>query len=271
MYTIDTSTFWHFVQSFFGLVGGALRLDPDVFRVVQLSANTELLTLLILIFAGVSVTLGQSVVLLANKVTPRRFVISLLCNGVIFVVSVLIWTAIFQLVGRFVFGVQLPFPLMARVIALAFAPLLLGFFVLLPYLGSFLDHVLDIWSFLAIVVALSVTMQLRFWQALVCALLGWVIIGLLRYNILLAGRSSHWRVGSGKRLLVHHCQPIYRHWSRFPTGMRRTRAKEELYDLLACRLDTDSLGFLTHFDSFHLPVAGDRHPPPTDCSVTCSF
>jgi len=183
MYTIDTSTFWHFVQSFFGLVGGALRLDPDVFRAVQLSTNTELLTLLILICAGVSVTLGQSVVLLANKVTPRRFVISLLCNGVIFVVSVLIWTAIFQLVGRFVFGVQLPFPLMARVIALAFAPLLLGFFVLLPYLGSFLDHVLDIWSFLAIVVALSVTMQLRFWQALVCALLGWVIIGLLRYTI----------------------------------------------------------------------------------------
>jgi hypothetical protein len=177
MYTIDTSTFWHFMQSFFGLVGGALRLDPNVFRAVQLSTNAEWLTLLILICAGVSVTLGQSVVLLANKVTPRRFVISLLCNGV------LIWTAIFQLFGRFVFGVLLPFPLMARVIALAFAPLVLGFFVLLPYLGAFLDHVLDIWSFLAIVVALSATMQLRFWQALVCALLGLVIIQLLSYTI----------------------------------------------------------------------------------------
>lgn len=183
MYTIDTSTFWYFMQSFFGLVGGALRLDPAAFRAVQMSPGAGLLTLLILILAGVSVTLGQSVVLLANKVTPRRFVISLLFNGIIFVVSVIIWAAIFQLLGRFVFVVRLPIDQIVRVVSLAFAPLLLGFFVLLPYLGSFLNHVLDVWSFLAVVVALGVTMQLQFWQALLYALLGLVIIQLLRYTI----------------------------------------------------------------------------------------
>jgi hypothetical protein len=183
MYTIDTSNIWQFLQSFFRLVGGALRLDPAAFRAVQTATHADLLAVLILILAGASVALGQSVVLLSNKVTPRRFASSLLLNGVFFVVNVGIWAAIFQLVGGFVFGVRLPFLQMVRVVSLAYAPLLLGFFVLLPYLGSFLDHVLRIWSSLAMVVALGVTLQLPFWQALVCALLGWALIELLTYTI----------------------------------------------------------------------------------------
>ena len=185
MYTINTSTFWQFLQSFFALVGGALRLDPAAFSAVQKSAGvgTNILTILILVLAGVSVMLGQSVVLLANKVTPRRFVSSLLFNGVIFVVGVLIWAAIFQFVGHFVFGKQLPFSQMARVVGLAYAPLLLGFFILLPYLGSLLHHILDIWWFLAMLVALSATLQINFEQAVVCSLIGFVLIEALKYSI----------------------------------------------------------------------------------------
>src|SRR2546423_1605227 len=164
MYTIDTSTIWQCISSFFGLVGGALRLDPDVFRAVQTSPGANLLTLLILILAGVSVSLGQSVILFANKVTPRRFLMSLLLNGVLFAVGVLIWAAILLLVGRIVFRVQLPFDQMGREVSLAYAPLLLGFFVLLPYAGSFLKHAFEIWSFLAILVAaLSPFESLGWW------------------------------------------------------------------------------------------------------------
>ncbi len=183
MYIIDTSTFGHFIQSFFALVGGALRLDPAAFNAIQMSTGADVLTLFILILAGISVTLGQSVVLLANKVTPRRFVVSLLSNGAIFAVKVLIWAAIFQLVTRLFFGMQPSFPQMARGVGLAFAPLLLGFFILLPYLGAFLSRVLDIWSALAMLVALQVILNLSFWQALVCALIGFGIIQLLKYTI----------------------------------------------------------------------------------------
>jgi len=185
MYTIDTSTFWNFLQSFFTLVAVALRLDPAAFSAVQKSAGvgTDILTVLILIMVGVSVMLGQSVDLLANKVTPRRFASSLLFNGAIFVVGVLIWAAIFQLVGHFIFGKQLPFSQMARTLSLAYAPLLLSFFVLLPYMGSFLHYLLDAWWVLAMLVALSVTLQLTFEQALVCALTGFAIIKALKYTI----------------------------------------------------------------------------------------
>jgi Yip1 domain len=183
MYTIETSTFWQGTSSFFELLGGALRLDPAAFRAVQTDANANLLLLLLLLLAGASQMLGQSVVLLANKVTPRRFVMSVLLNAVLFVVGVLIWAAVFQMVGRFVLGVQLPFVQMGRVVSLAYAPLILGFLVLLPYAGSFLGHVLDAWSTLAMLVALNVTLHLDFWQALFCALLGWAIILALQYTI----------------------------------------------------------------------------------------
>ncbi len=183
MYTINTSSVGHFIQSFFALVGGALGLDPAAFRAIQVSTAANVLTLFILILAGISVTLGQSVVLLANKVTPRRFVVSLLANGAIFVVRVLIWVAVFQLVTRLFFGLQPPFQSMARGVGLAFAPLLLGFFILLPYLGVFLSRVLDIWSALAMLVALQVILHLHFRQALLCALIGFGIIQVLKYTI----------------------------------------------------------------------------------------
>ena len=206
MYTIDTSTFWLFVQSFFGLVGGALKLDPAAFRAVQTSADANLLTVLILLLAGASAILGQSVVLLANKVTPRRFVSSLFFNGAVFVVGVLIWSAIFLLVGRFVFGESLLFTQMVRAIGLAYAPFLLSFFILLPYFGSCIDHVLDVWCVLAMLVALEVTLQLHFWQALVCALLGWVIIQLLKSTIgrpVMAAYNWLWQKVSGTALSRH--------------------------------------------------------------------
>jgi len=150
---------------------------------VQADANANLLMLLLLLLAGASQMLGQSGVLLANKVTPRRFVMSLLLNAVLFVVGVFIWAAIFQLVGRIVFGIQLPFAQMGRVVSLAYAPWVLGFFILLPYTGSFLGHVLDVWSALAMLVALTVSLHLDLLQALFCALLGWAIILVLQYTI----------------------------------------------------------------------------------------
>ncbi len=182
-YTVDTSTFWQFLQSFFSLVGGALRLDPEAFRAIETSVNADFITLTILLLAGISVALGQSVVLLANKVTPRRFAISLLLNGILFVGSLIIWSAVFALVGRFVYGVSIPFSQFSRMVSLAYAPLLFGVFILLPYMGSFLGHFLDIWSFVLMIIAISVGLHLDFWQALSAALLGLIATQVLKYTI----------------------------------------------------------------------------------------
>jgi hypothetical protein len=181
MYTIDTTTFFHFIASLLGLAGGALTLDPNAFRSVPNTGGATLLTLMILFLAGVSETLGQSAVLFANKVTPRRFVMSLGLSGAVFIFGVLISICTIWLIGTFIFHADQPIIGIMREVSLGYAPLLFGFFVLLPYMGTFVEHVLEIWSLLAIIVAVIVTLHLHFWQALVCTLLGWVIVQAAKY------------------------------------------------------------------------------------------
>ena len=185
MYTLDIAGIGPFLTTFFGIIGGSLRLDPAVFRTVLTSSQTgaTLVPLLLLLLAGTSTALGQSVVLLANKVTPGRFVLSLLLNSALFVLGVIIWAVLFELVGRFFLGVQVSFEQLGRMVGLAYAPLVLSFFVLLPYAGSFLQHVFQVWSFLAVLVAISVTLHLTFLPSLACGLIGWLVTQALHYTV----------------------------------------------------------------------------------------
>ena len=182
MYTIDTTTFGNFLHTLWTLVQGALRLDPAAFQAVQNKAAYPV-TLTILFLAGVSKELGQCVVLLVNRVKPGRFVISLLVSGAILVLSILIQGSIIWLAGIYVFHRREDIGHLFSAVSLAYAPLLFGFFILLPYAGSLLDHVLDIWCLLAIVIAVSVTLQLPLLQALLCTLCGWLIYQAMKFTI----------------------------------------------------------------------------------------
>lgn len=182
MYTIDTTTFGNFLHTLWALVQGALRLDPAAFQAAQDKA-AYLVTLTILFLAGVSKELGQCVVLLVNRVKPGRFVISLLVSGAILVLSIIIEVSIIWLTGIYIFHRREDIGHLFSAVSLAHAPLLFGFFILLPYAGSLLDHVLDIWCLLAIVIAVSVTLQLQLWQALLCTLSGWLIYQLMKFTI----------------------------------------------------------------------------------------
>ncbi len=156
-------------------------LDPDAFRSIPNTGGANLLTLMILFLAGVSETLGQSAVLFANKVTPRRFAMSLGLSGATFIFGVLISISTIWLIGTFIFHADQPIISIMREVSLGYAPFLFGFFILLPYMGSFLEHVLEVWSLLAIIVAVIVTLHLHFWQALVCTLVGWIIVQAVKY------------------------------------------------------------------------------------------
>jgi hypothetical protein len=183
MYTIDTTTFGNFLHTLWTLVQGVLRLDPAAFQAVQHNARAGPVILTIIFLAGVSETLGQCVVLLVNRVKPGRFVVSLLVAGAIFVLSLIIEVSIIWLAGIYIFRSRVSISDVLLAVGLAYAPLLFGFFILLPYVGSLLDHVLDIWCLLAIVVAVSVTLHLQLWLALLCTLCGWLIFQLVKFTI----------------------------------------------------------------------------------------
>lgn len=183
MYTINTMTPGGFLGSAWSLALGVMALDPAAFQAVQNNASATWLTLVVLFGAGVSQTLGQSVMLLVNRVSPWRFFLSVLVAGTIFILSAVVYVSTIWLLLRFAFHINVPILVVIRTVTLAYAPLLLSFGVLLPYAGSLFGHMLDIWSLLAMLLAVSVIAGLGFWPALFCVLGGWLLFEAIKFTI----------------------------------------------------------------------------------------
>ena len=181
MYTINTSTLLGAWQSLWSLVWGALRLDPAAFQAIQGSQGGGWLALAVLLMGGFSQALGQSIALLVNRVSRRQFYASLLVTGMVIALGIILWVSTIWLSATLVFRVQFPYIDILRSVSLGYAPFLFGIFLLLPYAGSFIVHVLDVWAFLAVLVAMNATLGLRLWQSLLCTLIGWLFFAVLRY------------------------------------------------------------------------------------------
>jgi len=183
MYEINITNIFHFLTSFWQLIQGAMALDPDAFRTVQVRPSVGMLTWTVLILAGISETLGQCVVLFVNKVRPLRFIASLLLAGIVFALGAFSWMFTSWLIATYAFGVHESIITVIQVVCLAYAPQLFGFLILLPYMGPLIRRLLYAWSFLAMVVAISTITHLVLWQAFLCNLLGWAVVEALQRTI----------------------------------------------------------------------------------------
>lgn len=162
----------------------ALALQPGVF-----------VALAIVLAAGLSEALGQSIVLFANRVKPARFVFSMLVDAVLFTFGygflVLSTWAVCRLPGT----PQLSLRDLALVFAMSYAPMLFSFLGALPYLGSGLQGVLRVWHFLAMVVGVAAVGRVDVFAAATCVWLGWLVMVLAQRSF---GRPI---VALGARLL----------------------------------------------------------------------
>ena len=70
-----------------GALTHALSLDPNVFQFVEDYPQAGWLVLGIVFLAGVSTLMGHSAVLFINRVRKSRFVISLVVNGLVYIIS----------------------------------------------------------------------------------------------------------------------------------------------------------------------------------------
>jgi hypothetical protein len=165
------------------LLTGALRLDPTAFASLTTHPNALRIALWVVFLAGLSSAAGQSVVLFAARVSPRRFVASLLLSAGLFVGVFLFWTASIWLIARYGYGADEPFATGLRTVGLAYAPQLFGFFVLVPYFGSGIGVGLSIWNLLAIVIATEVAFGIDLMPALVSSAAGWVLLQLAQRTI----------------------------------------------------------------------------------------
>jgi hypothetical protein len=158
------------------LIGQALRLDPAAFESLIGAQQLLRVSLWVVFFAGLSSALGQSIVLFMNRVKPNRFVASLIISALLYVVGFLFWTLSIWLVASTLFQREQQFLLTLQAVGLAYSPQLFGFFVLTPYLGSFIAGMLSVWNLLAILIASQVIFDLTLPQAAACSGIGWLLL-----------------------------------------------------------------------------------------------
>lgn len=186
MYEINTSGIWAYVDTLLRLVGGGLRLDQEAFRQVYLvSGGNRGLLLWIVIVAGLSLMIGQSVVLFANRVSKGRFAVSLLLGAVKFALDVLVIILSVWVMVNILGEKSWEIGGIARAIALASAPYWLSVLFLIPYLGLILERVVKIYVFMALVIALQAVFEVPFLDAILAALIS---LGISYTISLLLGR-----------------------------------------------------------------------------------
>ncbi|MCS6828921.1 MAG: hypothetical protein NZ553_20080 [Caldilinea sp.] len=161
----------------------SLRLDPSIYGLLRDKAQGVYYAAMIVLLASLSESLGQSVVLLLNRVRPRRFVLALSITTVSNIFGYFLWSLTIWSVGNLLTQSVQEFREVAVVVGLAYAPQIFAFFELTPYLGNLIWGALSLWSMLAIVVALHYGLGLEPWQALLVSALGWVVMQALRRTV----------------------------------------------------------------------------------------
>lgn len=161
----------------------ALRLNPAIYTTLPGTEQGLTYAIAIVLLASISESLGQSVVLFLNRVRPRRFVLALSITTLSNVAGYLLWTLTIWSVGNLLAETNQPWSVVAVIVGLAYAPQILAFFELTPYLGNLIWGILSLWSMVAIVGALHFGWGMETWQALLTSGLGWVVIQAVRRTI----------------------------------------------------------------------------------------
>ena len=196
----DFFTYLHHLSQ---VIHYALTLDPRLYAYVSANPSANWLVAGVVFLAGASTLLGQSVVLFVNRVRRGRFLFSLALNGVMYIISYLAWGAMIALVGRFLFSDPPAWGSVIRLVGLSTAPLIFGFFILIPWMGPFIGRVLNVWGFLILLSAVEFGFQIGFWQALLCVGLGWLLMLALHRAVgrpIVALRNRLWRRVIGSSL-----------------------------------------------------------------------
>lgn len=181
----------------------SMALDVRVAEIVAQYPQTGLVTLTIAILGGAGLLLGQSVILFVNRVRPTRFALSLLLNGLIFSISLLIWGIAIWAIGRFLFPAEPALTIVLRLVALSAAPYVFGFLVLIPYLGEFVYRVLSVWSSVIAAGVTAYSFRVEWWPAFLVVGLSWLAIWALSNTIgrpVLMLRNRLWRAAAGTRM-----------------------------------------------------------------------
>jgi hypothetical protein len=157
----------------------------------------------VLLLAGLSFALSDSVVLVINRVPRVRFVATSVALAGLSFAAALLWVGTIWLLAAGLFG-RASSADGLLLAGFAYVPLTLSVFTLVPYLGLALEPVLSAWAMLAMVVAVMAAFGMDFFPALGCTVPGWVLtrVGprLSGWPLArLSGQASHRRASRRRR------------------------------------------------------------------------
>ena len=163
-------------------LGGVMQLRGDAYAGAVASRPGFLVALAIVLAAGLSEALGQSIVLFANRVKPARFVFSLFVDAVLFAFGYGFLVLSTWAVTRLPHAAHISLQALLVVFAMSYAPMLFAFLTALPYLGSGLMRVLRVWHLLAMVVGVAAVGAIDVFAAATYVWLGWIVMVLAQHS-----------------------------------------------------------------------------------------
>lgn len=171
------------LSSFWQAIRQAMLFDEQIFVAVQHSPRGIWLSLAVVALAGISASVGQSLVLFINKVRPHRFIPAVAISLLSYIAGYFLWTASVYAVGKYGFGKPVEWMPTAAVVGMAYAPQILAFFELVPFFGNPFGILLTLWSMVAVVIAVQTALGLTLWQATLAAGLGWLLLQVVRRTV----------------------------------------------------------------------------------------
>ena len=160
------------------LAMATIGFSTDAFLRVAQDAEAQTAALIIAFLAGISEMLGQSVILVINRVALYRFLASLLFTGATYVVTALAWAVSAVAIAPLTpMGVLSPGEIagVVGVVSLAFAPRILGVFSIAPYFGAAFSNLLEAWAMVLAIFGFLVAFDMPLSAAIICGGAGWAL------------------------------------------------------------------------------------------------
>ncbi|TVQ08027.1 MAG: CAAX protease [Leptolyngbya sp. DLM2.Bin27] len=171
------------LDRFWDVLGYVFALNEEAFRIATTIPRGQGLALLLVLLAGLSQGIGQSIILFVNQVRPARFALSLAINAVLFAFGFLALVLSTWLVTLAPWTRSLPLSQLVTVLGAAYAPLLFAFLGALPYLGVPILNLLSVWHLLAMVVGVAAIANLPVSSAFGYVVLGWILLQVLQTTV----------------------------------------------------------------------------------------
>ena len=169
-------TFWDVLRAYFAG-------QDELLGALAFATNHTTLSLMLVFLAGFSDALGNSVILLANRVRPFRFLLSLLATAFIFIFSYLGWALSLMLIGSQFFNLNVDRSFFFAVVAMSYLPLLFSALGFLPFLGHPIRLLLYGISNIYLIRILTAATTLTITDAFLCALGGFLFLEFIQATI----------------------------------------------------------------------------------------